>query len=102
MSHESKTTTDHDEIRRWAEERGGKPATVEDTKRSGEKAGLLRIDFPGGAGNPPLKPISWDAFFKKFDESDLAMVYQEEKADGETSTFCKFVNRENAHAGSSR
>jgi hypothetical protein len=64
MSHESKTTTDHDEIRRWAEERGGKPATVEDTERPGEKAGLLRIDFPGGASNPPLKPISWDAFFK--------------------------------------
>src|SRR4051794_10612449 len=102
MSHESKTTTDHDEIRHWAEERGGKPATVEDTERSGEKAGLLRIDFPGGAGNPPLKPISWKEFFKKFDEAELAMVYQEEKADGETSTFCKFVSRENAHATSGR
>src|SRR4051812_50079473 len=101
MKHESKTTTDHDEIRRWAEERGGKPATVEDTERSGEKAGLLRIDFPSGAGNPPLKPITWEAFFKKFDEADLAMVYQDETADGETSTFCKFVSREIAHAGSS-
>ena len=27
----SKTTTDHDEIRRWAEERGGRPAHVKDT-----------------------------------------------------------------------
>jgi hypothetical protein len=102
MSHESKVTTDHDEIRRWAEERGGKPATVEDTERPGEKAGLLRIDFPTGAGSPPLEPISWDDFFDKFDEAELAMVYQDEKADGEVSTFCKFVNRENAHAGSKR
>ena len=102
MSHESKTTTDHDEIRSWAEERGGKPATVEDTAKSGEKAGLLRIDFPTGAGNPPLKPISWKDFFEKFDEAELAMVYQEETAEGETSYFCKFVSRENAHVGSGR
>jgi hypothetical protein len=32
----------------------------------------------------------------------LAMVYQDEKSDGEVSTFCKFVSRENAHAGSQR
>jgi hypothetical protein len=102
MSHQSKTTTDHDEIRRWAEERGGKPATVEDTAKSGEKAGLLRIDFPTGAGSPPLEPISWDDFFEKFDEAELAMVYQDETAEGETSYFCKFVSRENAHAGSRR
>src|SRR4051794_34732042 len=43
---ESKTTTDHDEIRRWAEERGGRPATVEGTEGGGEDAGVLRIDFP--------------------------------------------------------
>ena len=35
---ESKTTTDHDEIRRWAEERGGKPATVKGTESGGEDA----------------------------------------------------------------
>lgn len=94
MNHESKTTTDHVEIRRWAEERGGKPASIEGTERGKERAGLLRIDFPGGAGDPPLDRISWEAFFKKFDEADLAMVYQEEKADGSPSFFCKFVSRE--------
>ena len=45
----SKTTTDHDEIRRWAEERNGKAGVDEGTERKGEEAGLLRIDFPGGA-----------------------------------------------------
>lgn len=98
MSHESKTTTDHDVIKRWAEERDGKPATVKGTPRKGEEAGLLRIDFPGGAGNPPLEPLSWDEFFEKFDEANLVFLYQEEKADGEESYFCKFVSRETAEA----
>jgi hypothetical protein len=102
MSHSSKTTTDHDEIRTWVEARGGQPATVAETERSGEHAGLLRIDFPTGAGNPPLKPISWDDFFEKFDESELAMVYQEETAKGEPSYFCKFVSRENVESTAKR
>jgi len=98
MSHESKYTVDHDEIRRWVEKRGGQPVSIEGTPRKGEEAGLLRIDFPGGATDPPLEPISWDAFFKKFDEADLAMVYQDEKAFGGQSHFCKFVSRESAAA----
>ena len=40
----SKTTTDHDEIRRWAEERGGGPATAKGTESGGE-TGVLRFDF---------------------------------------------------------
>ena len=39
---------DHDEIRSWVEERGGRPATIAGTPKKGEEAGLLRIDFPGG------------------------------------------------------
>jgi hypothetical protein len=92
-SNSSKQTTDHDEIRRWVEERGGKPATITDTAKQGEEAGLLRIDFPTGASNPPLEPITWEAFFEKFDEEKLAMVYQDEGEGGETSYFCKFVAR---------
>jgi hypothetical protein len=94
VSHSSKQTTDHNAIKKWAEERGGKPVTIEGTARGNEKAGLLRIDFPGGASDPPLEPISWDAFFKKFDEANLAMVYQDEKENGSKSYFCKFVGRE--------
>ena len=98
MSHESKYTIDHDEIKKWAEERGGKPATVEGTANRGEEGGVLRIDFPGGASNPPLQPISWDDFFEKFEEAELGMVYQNEKADGETSYFCKLISRDTAVA----
>src|SRR5437868_8069144 len=92
----SKVTIDHDEIREWVEARGGKPASIAGTEHKGEAAGLLRIDFPTGASNPPLEPISWEEFFQKFDEEKLALVYQEEKADGKTSYFCKFVNRDSA------
>jgi hypothetical protein len=42
-THSSRQTTDHDEIRRWAEERGGHPANVRGTEDRGEEAGLLRI-----------------------------------------------------------
>ena len=92
--HEAKRTTDHDEIRKWVESRGGQPTSVAGTEKRGEDAGLLRIDFPAGAGNPPLEPIEWDDFFEKFEREKLTFLYQEEKADGEPSFFCKFVSRE--------
>ncbi len=91
MASESRTTTDHDEIRRWVEERDGTPASVRGTG-DGE-AGVLRIDFPGGTGEDQLEHISWDDWFEKFDESNLAFLYQEHKASGEDSTFFKLVSR---------
>lgn len=91
----SKTTTDHDEIRKWAEARGGKPVTVRGTGK-GDEPGVLRIDFPGGAGSDRLEEISWDEWFQKFDENDLAFLYQEHKSSGEESTFFKLVSRETA------
>ncbi|HZS90092.1 MAG TPA: hypothetical protein VFE42_21670 [Chloroflexota bacterium] len=95
MSGSSKTTTDHETIRRWAEERGGKPATVKATA-AGDELGLLRIDFPGYSGQDRLEEISWDEFFKKFDEKNLAFLYQDSTRDGEQSRFFKFVTRETA------
>lgn len=91
-SHESKTTTDHDEIRRWVEERDGKPASVRSTSE-GDDPGILRIDFPGGAGEDSLEHISWDEWFEAFEENNLAFLYQEEKKSGEGSTFFKLVSR---------
>jgi hypothetical protein len=88
-------TTDHDKIRKWAEARGGHPATVKDTEQDDE-AGILRLDFdPADKG---LEKISWDEFFEKFDDSDLAFLFQEKTASGKTSRFHKFVDRSNANA----
>jgi len=97
VAHSSKRTTDHETIRRWAEERGGKPSTVIASEEDG-KPGILRIDFPDGSGEDTLEEVSWEEFFDKFDEANLAMVYQDEKADGETSYFCKFVARDTAES----
>jgi hypothetical protein len=93
-THSSKTTTNHDEIRKWAEERGGKPSAVKGTGE-GEDVGVLRIDFPGFRGENRLEEISWEEFFAKFDENELALVYQDETASGEKSYFSKLVKREN-------
>jgi hypothetical protein len=92
---QSTTTTDHDEIRRWAEERDGRPASVKGTGDD-DDPGILRIDFPGGAGEDSLEPMKWDEWFAKFDENGLAAILQERKADGEPSTFIKLVSRDSA------
>ena len=92
MASDTRTTTDHDEIRRWVEDHGGRPVSVKGTE-SGDEAGVLRIDFPGGAGDDQLEAISSDDWFAKFDESNLAFLYQETKASGEDSTFFKLVKR---------
>jgi hypothetical protein len=92
MASDTKTTTDHDEIRRWVEEHDGQPAAVRGTG-SNNDPGVLRIDFPGGTGEDELEHISWDAWFEKFEDSKLAFLYQERKASGEDSTFFKLVER---------
>ncbi|MGY3512939.1 hypothetical protein [Bradyrhizobium lupini] len=87
---EAQQTTSHDVIRKWAEERVGKPATVKATEEDGH-AGILRIDF-----DPPdegLDRISWDEFFAKFDEAGIAFLHQDQTKDGKPSRFHKFVRR---------
>jgi hypothetical protein len=91
-SSETKSTTDHQEIRQWVEERGGHPARVKDTE-SKNSPGLLRIDYPGFSGGDSLEAISWDEFFTGFDENNLAFLYQEKTKDGKTSRFSKLVDR---------
>ena len=96
---EAKTTTNHDEIRKWAEARGGRPAVVRSTQGKGG-TGIIRIEFPDApnARDEALEEISWDEFFEKFDEAGLALVYQEKTAGGERSNFNKLVGRETAEA----
>jgi hypothetical protein len=87
----SKTTTNHDEIRRWVSERGGQPAKVKGTEE-GDSA-LLRIDYPGFSGEDTLEAISWSEFFRIFDDNELAFLYQDQTDDGGKSRFSKFLNR---------
>jgi hypothetical protein len=91
----SKVTIDHEEIRRWAEQRGAKPAAVKGTGDE-EDVGIIRLDFPGYSGEGKLEEISWEQFFEKFEEGNLALVIQETTADGEPSNFNKLVSRDRA------
>ncbi|WP_137287059.1 lamin tail domain-containing protein [Halorussus salinisoli] len=88
----TRTTTDHDEIRRWVETRDADPAHV--ARTGDEDLGVLRIDFPEAEPDENLEPLAWDDFFEKFDAANLAFRYQEAKENGEESCFCRFIARE--------
>lgn len=95
MSAESKVTTDHEEIRKWVEERDGNPARVKASSKGGG-GGLLRIDYPGFSGEDTLEEITWDEFFEAFEENSLAFLYQDETKDGKESRFSKLIDRDSA------
>lgn len=80
-----KMMKDHDLIRRWVEERDGYPATA--VKGAGKAdAGILTIGFPHGSKNH--RRITWELFFEKFEEKQLAMAGSDE-ADGCRAMFMK-------------
>ena len=85
----AEVTTDHETIRKWAESKGGKPAAVERTHKGGD-VGIIRIMFPQAAQSEhqALTEISWDEFFREFDERKLALVYEKD------SMFSKLVGRD--------
>jgi hypothetical protein len=87
----SETTTDHDAIRRWAESKGGKPAAVDRT-HSDKDVGLIRIMFPDAPNSEhgSLVEITWEEFFREFEDKKLALVYDE------GSLFNKLVGRDTA------
>ncbi|HVV52487.1 MAG TPA: hemerythrin domain-containing protein [Polyangia bacterium] len=88
----AKTTIDHATIRRWIEERGGRPARVKATGGPADP-GILRVDFPGYSGEGKLEQIAWDQFFAWFDRDRLAFIYQDRTRGGQTSRFNKLVSR---------
>ena len=83
------STTDHETIRKWAEAKGGKPAAVDRTHQGGD-VGIIRIMFPDNpqSEHQSLVEISWDEFFRQFEESKLALLYEED------SLFSKIVGRD--------
>lgn len=85
----AKATTDPKTIRRWAETKGGKPAAVRQTHQ-GEDLGIVRLMFPDRpqSEHDGLVEISWEEFFKQFEENRLALLYDDE------SLFNKIVGRD--------
>src|SRR5215469_716944 len=89
----SQTLTDHKKIQRWAEERDAAPACVRNTRRRGD-IGMIRLDFPGYSGAGSLEEVSWDEWFQKFEDSNLALIVQNQTGRGEKSNFNKIVARD--------
>lgn len=91
----SRVITDHEEIREWTENRGGHPARVSRTGDGGNGGdpGIIRIDFPGYSGEGSLEEISWEEFFDKFEEKQLALVVENQPPEGDKGRFNKLIRR---------
>lgn len=89
------TTTDHEEIKQWAMQRIGFPSIVKEPGYAGEKEGELKFDFIGNGENKDthLKVVSWDTFFRSFEEKQLAFTYRDQTAGGVLNKFFTFINR---------
>lgn len=93
-----KTTIDHEAIKRWAMMHQGNPQCINHVQAEGDKVGI-RINFPGPdddtflSDDHPPKDISWDEFFRIFDDQGLAFVYEEESR-GDPSLAYRFRRRE--------
>ena len=77
--------TDHQTIRRWAEENGARPSRIKGTG-GGEDPGMLRLDFD--EEHDQLQEITWDEWFDAFERNQLAILLSEE------TRFNKIVSRE--------
>jgi len=92
---ESLATKNHEVIKQWAEKRRATPATVPGTEHNGH-LGVLRFDFPGYGGRR-IEHVTWDQWFRTFDDRDLTFIYQETMKDGSQSNFFQIVSP--SHAG---
>lgn len=87
----ARSTTDHDEIREWAQAHGGRPAAVARTHQGGD-VGIIRIMFPEAPNSEhaALTEIGWDEFFEEFEKRGLALLYDP------NSLFSKIIGRDTA------
>ncbi|MEO6546840.1 MAG: hypothetical protein ABIN94_02535 [Ferruginibacter sp.] len=92
LPHEARRVKDLKEIKRWTEDRGGKPAKVKGVGGGKEGEGMLRIDFPGFSGEDSLEEITWEEWYKIFEKRDLTFLYQEKTVDGGESHFFKLIS----------
>lgn len=90
MVREGKVTTDPEVIQNWAISRSGYPAIgkrLQDTEIVSE----LCINFTDTQSSSSIEPISWEEFFRKFQEKKLVFLYQDKNSAGEVSRSYIFL-----------
>jgi len=69
-SKHSVATINHKEIKAWVDDKNGRPAIVKDGSN-----GDIQIDFSNNDDGRLLKQISWEEWFKIFEEHAFAFQY---------------------------
>jgi len=92
-SYKSKTTDDHEAIKKWVEDRYGAPALIGGIVPEEGGGEMLRIDFRDSSDGP-LNETSWETFFEIFDENNMLFVYRDEPEEGEKNKFYEIVNKD--------
>jgi hypothetical protein len=77
-------TSDHQIIQEWVEKHKGQPAVINETTND-NVIGVLRIKFSDDLQN--LKVITWEDFFKEFDENEIMFLCRDDINDN----YNKFI-----------
>jgi hypothetical protein len=88
----SRVTADHDEIRSWVEDHGGRPVRAR-SSGAPEDAGVPQIDFLDGRGDRSLEPVDWDEWFRMFEMYELAVLFRDGEEEGWDRASVEFVRR---------
>ncbi|GAC1333541.1 MAG: hypothetical protein NVSMB17_14100 [Candidatus Dormibacteria bacterium] len=91
MSETTETTIDHDAIRAWALARGGSPAVMSGATDATDEP-VLRIAFKDDDAG--LEEVTWEEFFRVFDEGRLAMIHGGDSDPGHTHKLVSRVTAE--------
>jgi hypothetical protein len=83
---ETVVTTDHDEIKAWADAHGARPVQV-------LGSGDVVLDLPQIEMHEITRPVDWDAWFDAFETWKLAFLYQSRRADGTEPIHNELVAR---------
>ncbi len=89
----TRSSSDHEVIRRWAEERGGRPAKLLQEGEPPAEAASLHIEFSAPVASGRTHSISWEEFFGEFDRLKLELTYTDEPTPGGPSRFWRLVPR---------
>ena len=88
----SRITANHDEIRTWVEDHGGRPVRA-NASGAPEDPGVPQIDFLRGRGDRSLEPMEWDEWFRLFDDYGLAVLFRDGDDEGWDRASVEFVRR---------